>query len=193
VAEGGVAPRSLGHHDAQRLVREPAKSERERGRGGRIDPLDVVDTEEQRTFLGERAQRREQRDADRPPVGRRSVGFLEQQRDRQRPSLHRRQLLDHLVRIAEQIRERGKRQRPLGFGRARPEKPESALARGLGRSTPHGCFADPRLALQQDRRRAVFWSALEERAQQRELHVPPEERPHACPSLHVSKIHTKSC
>src|SRR5439155_6375305 len=44
VAEGGVAPRALGHDDAQRLVREPTKSERKRGRGGRIDPLDVVDS-----------------------------------------------------------------------------------------------------------------------------------------------------
>jgi hypothetical protein len=165
LAEGGVAPRALGHHDAQRLVREPTKSERERGRGRRIDPLDVIDSEEQGTFLGERAQRREQRDADRPPVGRRSVGLLEQQRDRERPSLHRRQLLDHRVRIAEQIRERGKRERPLGFGRARPENPEPALARGFGRSTPHGFLADSRVTLQQERRRAVFWSALEERAQ----------------------------
>jgi hypothetical protein len=150
-----ASARAFGHQHAEPNVGQATKSEGERGGARRVEPLDVVDGDEQRTLPNERAQRREERDCDRAPVGRWPASVLEQERDCQRPSLHRRQTGDDIMRLGEQIREHGERQPPFGFGRPRKEYVELALTRRRDCSVPHSRLADARVAVQQERRSSV--------------------------------------
>ena len=63
-----------GEQEDDRLVPEPASGEGERGGGGRIEPLDVVDGDEERPASGQRSQRVEQTDGDRLRLGRLARG-----------------------------------------------------------------------------------------------------------------------
>ena len=99
--------------DADRPLPDPAQREGERARRRAVEPLHVIQREDQRRGLGEQ---RRHRGADRAAVRRRSARALAQQRDVERVALGLGQLGAGDRR--EQVRER--RERELGFGLDRP-------------------------------------------------------------------------
>ena len=142
-----AAVRSLRQHQAQPLAGHAAGRERECGGARRIEPLNIVDRNEQRLLLNERSQSGEERNADRMSIGRHALRVLEQERDRQRSSLHLRKPRDDVVRIDEQVRKRGEGQRSFRIRRARDEHPELDLMRIRDSGAPQSGLADPWFAV----------------------------------------------
>ena len=64
--------------EAGALAVEPSQREPEHGGGGGIEPLHVVDRNDDRLVTGEGSKRAEQRETDRALVGSRAAGALEQ-------------------------------------------------------------------------------------------------------------------
>ena len=80
-----------------RLVAQAAQRQLEHAERGRVEPLRVVERDEHRAALGERAQNVEHGQPDRVRI-RRSVARLhDQERDLQRPPPRRKERADHLV------------------------------------------------------------------------------------------------
>jgi hypothetical protein len=111
------------HHDA--LGVEPARDEQQRLRGGRIEPLSVVDHAEDGTPLGELGQQREARDRDEEAV---LPGALrEPQRTLERGCLRSRQRVEQVHCGPQQLVQA--RPRELRF-RLNPPGPEDVHVGG---------------------------------------------------------------
>ena len=93
-----LTPNSAGKDDPDRLVGDPSEREPERGGRGIVQPLNVVDRDDQGPVTGERADPSKQGEADGSLVGWRRSSVFEQQRDRQRPRQRRWKLREDLVR-----------------------------------------------------------------------------------------------
>ena len=92
----------------ERLVAKPPQSDLERAGRGRVEPLDVVERDEHRAALGQRAQHVQDGEPDRVRIGRRLARLREQQRDLERPPARRRERGPDVVEhVAEQLREPG--------------------------------------------------------------------------------------
>ena len=147
-------------------VVRPAESEAERGRRGRIEPLEVVDGEHE-AFLCERLDRAADRDTERALVDRPPVGVLDEQRHFESAAPRRGQRRQHLVEDpVEKIAEARVGHRPLRLGGARNEYPQAAFACLIDRGPPQRRLADPGLALQRERHRAALPAAPVEEADQ---------------------------
>ena len=116
---------------------EPPRGERERVRRRGVEPLEVVDGDDNdRVALCQSAQDVQEGDPDRMRLGGRTVGVYAQQRRLERAALWRRQSLDvSEVDAVEQVDQA--RERQLGVGAARP--------RGKDAQAPAHAAVDPRL------------------------------------------------
>ena len=143
-----------------RRRRKPAKREREHGRRRRIEPLHVVDRDQQRPTAA-LPEQLEHRERDRPLVRRRPLDLLQQQRRRQRPTLRQRQPLEPLRQHRASTDRRAPRTRTPSRhppdGKRRPRSPAPAppppprrtasSSRSLPRRparVPRACPARPR-------------------------------------------------
>jgi hypothetical protein len=125
---------------------EPWQSEPKHLEARGIEPLDVVDRNEQRPLLRQHAERAERRRSDRPSADG-APGLAEQQRRLERAALHRREMRQHLGgRLPEQVVQPGERPRCLDPARPRRQHPVSALDRRLESGEPDSRLPDPRLA-----------------------------------------------
>ena len=104
-------------------LRQPAKREPERARRRGVEPLEIVDRDDE-PVLGEQLQGVADRDPERPRIDRTAAGVLDQERDLECPALRRRQGGQDVV---EQLRRRDRRGR-RAQGRA-PTRPGARRAR----------------------------------------------------------------
>jgi hypothetical protein len=170
----GPAARTLGEEKANRLALEPARGERERLGGGRIEPLHVVDRDEERLVSGQRAQPVQESDGDRLRVRRCTDGLGPQQRDLQRAQLRGRQLCE-LVRAdaVEQVDQRREGEPRLGAARPGGENAQAVLPRNVGPGLPERGLADARPAGQHERPRGL--AGREELAQRGQLRLAADD------------------
>ena len=99
--------------------------ELESGRRGRVEPLHVVDRNQQWLGLCERAQAGQNRDANRPRIRRPPPGLGKQERNLERAPPWRRHRRQHLVEHAlEQVAETGMSEAALGHRRPRRQHPQ---------------------------------------------------------------------
>ena len=112
---------AAGEEDPDRLAVKPPQRERERIRGRRIEPLDVVDREHERAALRERQQRVVHRHRDGARVGGETVLRIEQKRCRERSPARRGELRQHLGGgVREEVAESRMGETLLGCARAAP-------------------------------------------------------------------------
>ena len=154
---------------------QPAKREPERARRGRIEPLEVVDRDDDVLF-GEQPKRVANSNTKSPRIHRRPGCILEEQRDLERPTLRRRQcgqdVCKHLV---EQVAQAGVGESALGLGRPRGEHAQPPPARGFDGGGPERRFPDPGLALQRDCDRSLGDAPVEHGVQKTEVFVPADD------------------
>ncbi len=145
-----------------RLVRQSAGHERESALRGMVEPLHVVDPDEDRALSGERAQDAERSDRHRPLQRLLPYGLPPQERHLERVTLWLGELAQDLVRyLGEQIAERSVgelRLRLDGSTRQHPVRAGSGSRKAL---LPEHRLADPDLTLQQDGGRAALDVAQE--------------------------------
>ena len=118
---GAVPAGPPGEHEDDGAVVQAPRGEGERVAGGGVQPLEVVDGDQQRAVRRERAQRVPEAERDRAAVGRLTVRFHAQERHLQRRELGGRHALEapeiHTVEQIDQAREGQLRLRPAGPGR----------------------------------------------------------------------------
>ena len=130
--------------------RKPPKREREHRRRRRIQPLHIVDRNQQRptATLPEKLEHRER---NRPLIRRSPLDLLEQQSGRKRPTLRRRQPLQPLRQHrTQQISERSERERRLGTRRTARKDRVTLLPRLRQRCLEQRRLPDARLAVQRE-------------------------------------------
>ena len=153
---------------------QPAHGELERLPRRRVEPLHVVDRDEQRLPLGEGGEHADQRRRRRACVCR-FVALAPQQRRRESPFLDGRQRSASLVEgRADEIRERGIRQRRLALRRTRLEDAERPRLGGAHGLEPDRGLADPCFALDHERDRPGV-HVVEEASDEGELRVPTDD------------------
>ncbi len=154
----GVGRVADGEHERHRLGEQPAGDEAEHLRGGRVEPLRVVDDAQQRALgsgLGEEAQRRER---DQEAVGR-GAG-RQPQGDAEGRLLRGRQGVEPAEQRRAQLMEAGERQLHLRLDAGHPRDAE---ARRLpGAVVQQRGLAHPGLAPHDQHRAAVIASVLEQ-------------------------------
>ena len=130
-ASGTSGPAAApGAEDADPLVLEAPHGERERVLGGRIEPVDVIDREQDRLLRGEAAQQPEQAQADRALERLGALGLGAQQRDLERAALRRRQVRHgRLGHVGEQVAERGVGELRLALDRPAAQDPQPVARR----------------------------------------------------------------
>ena len=113
-----------------RLGLQPPEHEAEDLRRACIDPLRVVDRDEQRPILDEDPHDGQQRRGEQPCLRRRPVGLADQERDLQRTALDRHESRQRLVQHRrEQVADGREGRAQLGMGRARGEDAHSSRSR----------------------------------------------------------------
>jgi hypothetical protein len=136
------------------LSQAPADERQHRGRG-RIQPLHVVDREQQRAHDAERPRRRQHGHRHHALVQRRARP-LQQERHTQRLGLRRRKHVEHLVEdAAEKITQPSEGEPRLRGRGARGEDATPALARKFEPRKPQRGLAHAGAALQRERRRTA--------------------------------------
>ena len=142
--------RALGHQQADRqtIVDGAAQREREHACGRAVDPLHVVDREKQLSVSGGTPEHAEHGGADRAGI-RRSLAVVvdQQQRQRERPSLRHRQVVE--VPGCQRLHEVSQRRiREAGLLLGRPPREDEAagrVPRRRDRAPPQHRLADPGL------------------------------------------------
>jgi hypothetical protein len=140
-------------------TRQATQGEEQRVRRVPVEPLCVVDRDEDRRVLRQQLERRADGDGDRPAVDTAGRLLREQQSPAERRRARRRQPLEHvLAEVLEQVAEARVRERALRLCRSGAHDREAGRVRPLQRGRPQRRLADPRLAAdhQRDRRRALF-------------------------------------
>ena len=155
--------------EAHRLRSQAPQGELEHGRGGRVEPLHIVDGDDDGRRSREGAEDVEQSEADGALVGGLRAGVLEQQRDPEgvlarRPERRQRALVD----TAEQVGKTRERDRRLSLNCTAGEDNSSSAARFIDTVVPEKRLAHAGLAGQQQRRRTPA-DALEETGDRAEL------------------------
>ena len=160
---GVDVPCSTREHERDRFCRDAARSKTDHGGGRGVEPLDVVDDDE------DRAADPNSRSAPSTatPSARASgaTKSLEQQRNSKSPRLRLGKPAEHHVENRlEQVADRRKCELRLSFDRTRGERRESALARAREHRCAQRRLPDSRFALDQQRGSAGTGLRLEERA-----------------------------
>ena len=137
----------------------------------RIEPLDVVDDDEQRAARRDEPQDAVRRDTERASI-RRGRAILEEKGDAKSACLRLGKLRQRVLQQRlEEVPDRGKRELGLRLDRTRCERLEPALASEFGRDRTQRGLPDTGRALQQECRAAAGVGPLEERVDRRELAV----------------------
>ena len=157
------------------LVSQPPEDEPKHALAGRIEPVGVVDGDEQRTLARLVSQERQDRRAHRPLVD--SLGRRRrlEQRGGERLALRIRERQQRPVaQRRQQIAERGERQSRLGLDRACREHGGTRRARSRHPLLPDRGLADPGLA-DQHRRGEVAAERRDEVLELRELGITADD------------------
>jgi len=155
---------------------EPSHGERKCAQRGGVEPLHVVDGNEDRLPFAEKLQHVVHRHGERAAIDR-AVCLLAEERDLECPPPRRRQLGSDVVEDAvEQIAQPHVSQAALGLGRPRRENAHPPSARVLDPRKPERRLANPRLALEHERNRAfAFLRPIDEGADRGEFLLPPDD------------------
>ena len=150
--ERRLALRACREKEAHGDAVEPPRRVGERVGGRAVEPLDVVDRDEEGLSGGERAERAQEADRDRRALGRRSRRRRPKQRDLERVQLRGREAAE-LGRgdTVEQVDQRRERVLRLGVGGSRCEDAKTALARFVDARLPERRLADARAADEHER------------------------------------------
>ena len=125
------------HADA--LGPQPPSRVGEASGRGRVEPLDVVDRNDDRELVGEGTQRVQERETYRVRVRRRAFVVAEDERARQRSVLRGREGSERLLKHGiQEVADAGERKRYLAFGRPGREDAESTIGRFLEARCPEG-------------------------------------------------------
>lgn len=163
-----------------RRRRKPAKRERKNRRRRRIEPLHVINRNQQRTTAALR-EKPEHRECDRPLLRRSPLDLLQQQSSGKRPTLRQRQPIKPLRQHGvQEITQRSERERRLGTDRTAREDRETLLARFRQRCLEQRCLPDARLAVQRECLGRVPPSREKVR-QHGNLGLTADHRPAPCP------------
>ena len=167
--ESSLKTESLGEQEADGLALEAAHDEVECVGGRRIEPLDVVDRDQQRLTGSQGAQRVQEAKRDRVGLGRRALRLGPQKGHHQRSQLRSRQA-NELLRLnpVEQIDQRGKREPRVGAARPRRQHPPAVHPGELEADLPERGLADSRPAHENECARVPV---LEERVEGGELRL----------------------
>ena len=146
---------ATGEQQEDRPIAQPPQREGERARRGRIEPLDVVDREDNRPLGSENLERTPNRDTERARVEAVRI-FLDEECHLERVAPGRRQRRQHVLEhVLEQVAEAGVCQPSFRFSRPRNEDTEASFAGRLDTRKPQRRLPDARLALEHERRRSV--------------------------------------
>jgi hypothetical protein len=141
---------ATGEQQENGLLAHPSQGKRQRARRGRIEPLEVVDSEHERGLPGENIQRAPDSDAERARI-RAIGGILDEERHLERAAPRRRQRRQHaLERVLEEVAEARVGKTSLHLRWLRQEDAESPRTRGVDARTPERRLPDPRLALEHE-------------------------------------------
>ncbi|HEY2936633.1 MAG TPA: hypothetical protein VGJ25_08530 [Gaiellaceae bacterium] len=156
---------------------QPAQCERERARGRRVEPLDVVDREDDELVSGEQLQRAANRNAESSRIYRTCRWLVDEERNLERASLWRRQCWRNVSEnVVEQISQRSVREPALRLGRTRREDAQAPFTGRFDGCEPERRLPDPRFAIQHKRGRAFGRRpSVEERTQRVELLAPTND------------------
>ncbi len=183
-AAGSVDPPREQEGHALRL--QTACRERHDGGRRRIEPLLVVDRDDQRRTGGKRPQHIEKPGRERAPVGR-YVCRPQQQSDLECPPLRLRQARQGLLQYRlQQIDEARERQRSLDLHRPRHECPVAPHPRRRESLAPERRLADARLPLDQQRLRRPGPNPSQEHVDARELSLPADQCKHVLQRVPVT-------
>ena len=146
----------LRDEESNALIRETPGGKAEDALARRVEPLEIVDGDEDRARACERAQCAKECNGHRAGLRRPALGLDDQERDFERPTLRRRQQRAHVLqKRIEEISDAGERKLRLGLGGTGDEEPKRAFAASLDARLPEGRLADPGLARQDDPGRPV--------------------------------------
>ena len=160
---------------ADPLVLQAANRESQYPGRRRIDPVEVIDREDERRHHRERSERAEGRHRYRVLIRRRSGGFRPHERDLEGSTLGGRHADGHrLEHVLEEIPERGVGERGLRLDRARGEHDDASVSRVVDGLGPQRRLPDPGLTLQEQPARTIGYGRDEDR-DLRELLVSAEE------------------
>ncbi len=163
------------HQDPNRQVLEPAKSELQHPGGRSIEPLHVVDGDDDRSGPGQRTQDRAHRCADCPDIGNSALQTTTKQGDVYGTLLWIGQVPEHLlVEPSQQVGESRERQLRLGLRRTRREHAIRASGRLLDPFVPQDGLADTGFAFQEQRNGPVL-NSTHEIAQSGEFALAPDD------------------
>ena len=144
-----------GEEDADVVLGQSPQRKGERARRRRIQPLHVVDRDEERLAVGEQLQRRADGHGKGAEVDRLLRVVPQEQGDLERAPPRCRQLGQHVgERVLEQVSQPGMGDSELDLGGPGGEDAQPALPRRLDTGEPERRLPDPGLALQDERRRA---------------------------------------
>ena len=167
-------PQSGQEHD--RLVSETPERDLERARRRWVEPLDIVEGDEDRRLLGQGTKNVQHRKPDCVRIGRRLAGLHEQQRHLERPPPGRRERRPDLAEhVAEQFRETGERERGLGLDSPAGQHGAEPAASVLDARLPEHGLADSRLSREEKRARPQS-GVRQQRLDDAKLLPPPDDR-----------------
>jgi hypothetical protein len=150
-----ISVRPARHEDADGLVRQPAGDVAQHPLRCPVDPVDVVDRQQEWPLLGEGTQKAEHRDAHRVLVGHRTGFVRAQQREVERVPLRRRERgRRRAVNGVEQVPQRYERQVDLGVDGGRGNDPVPPLHRRGDEVSRQRRLADACGPFDEQRRRA---------------------------------------
>ena len=174
-ADDVAVPRSRpqGPHDDDRVVLDPARDEGQHGDALGVEPVQVVDDDQDRLSRGGVGQQGQRRQADEERLGGRPVG--EAERRLQRRPLHLRQPTVAPAQRAQQFLQPAVGHVGLGVHPDRPQNAEAPCGRPLGGVVEQGGLADPRLSPHQQRGAGPV-DAVEQRVDLCALAVPADQR-----------------
>ena len=152
--ERRLALRACREEKAHRDAVEAARRVGERVGGRAVEPLDVVDRDEDGLPGGERAEGAQEADRDRRALGRGARRRRPKQRDLERVQLRGREATE-LGRCdpVEQVDQRRERVLGLGIGGSRREHAKTAIPRSVDARLPERRLADAGAADEHERRR----------------------------------------
>ena len=165
--------RATGEQKEDRPFIQPPQRESKCARRGRIEPLAVVDRENNWPLGSENLERAPDRDTERARIEVFGI-LLEEECYLECTAPGCRQRRQHALENAfEQVAEAGVGQPPLGFCRPRRQDAEPSCARSLEPGEPERRLPDARLTLEHERQRP-FHDTIEKRVYRRELSLPAD-------------------
>jgi hypothetical protein len=140
-----------GCEDAYGLIVQPTEGECDGVPGRRVEPLSVVDGEDDWPLTRKQAHGAEKCRPDRVPVDGDIRLALEKERGCKRSPLWFRKLRENGVdRVPEEITQACERELGIGAGRPRPQHEQLGASPETHTFAPDTCLSDPRLALEEE-------------------------------------------